>query len=295
MTRRSRPSFSSAFALSFTFLLPNVTSAAPSLQDPSRWEGLHWDDSFGRVGSVDYAVMGASLVAIGASLLVGPDPQAPVFQELGFDEAGREALRARSTSGRLLARDTSDILVSVVVAYPILVDGVTNAGIVRASPDVAQQLVLIDLEAQLLAAAITGVSKSLLSRERPFARRCGDDLAADNYDCQEDGRYYSFPSGHASATFAAATVACVQNQYVPLWSESWVPCAAGYTAAAATSTLRVVADQHHVTDVLAGALVGVSAGFLVPWLHFEGHLGAAAERSLSVVPWPGGLGLVGVF
>jgi membrane-associated phospholipid phosphatase len=161
---------------------------------------------------------------------------------------------------------------------------------------VAEQLVLIDLEAQLLAAALTGVGKSLVSRERPFAHRCGDDLDAENYDCVEDGRYYSFPSGHASSSFAAATVSCVQNQYLPLWQRSWLPCAVGYGAASLTAGLRIVADQHYLSDTVAGALVGTGAGFLVPWLHFEGVLGeSATDRSFALLPLPGGLAVAGVF
>jgi membrane-associated phospholipid phosphatase len=39
------------------------------------------------------------------------------------------------------------------------------------------------------------------------------------------------------------------------------------TAAAATGVLRWVAGRHFPTDILAGAAVGATAGWLVPRLH----------------------------
>jgi membrane-associated phospholipid phosphatase len=277
------------------FLTVALVSAVARAES-ARAEPLEWDDSFGRVGTADIIVLGASMSVLGTALFLGPDPNAPVLDRLSFDEAARDVLRARGERGRLFARDASDVLVAAMVSYPVLVEGIANAGFARHSPDAAEQLVLIDIEAQLFAATLTQVGKTWTSRQRPFARRCGADLSADNYDCLENARYYSFPSGHASGSFAAATVVCVQNQYLPLWPRPWLPCAVGYTAATMTAGLRIVADRHYVSDTVAGALVGTGAGLLLPWLHFNGLLGTTgASSSLALVPSPGGFTVLGVF
>lgn len=290
-----------ALRVVFALTVPSALTAVLALTGSARAETgepapLVWDESFTRVGTVDYVVIGASLGVIGAAILVGPDPHAPVIDRVAFDDAARDLLRAPTARGRLWARDGSDVLAATLVSYPILVEGIANAGFARRSPDVARELVLIDLEAQLLAAALTGVGKAFFSRERAFGRECGGDLPFETFDCVDDDRYNSFPSGHASGSFAAASVVCVQNQYLPLWPTPWLPCAVGYTAASAAAGLRIVADRHYVTDVLAGAVLGTAAGLTVPLLHFEGVLsGSGSDRSLALVPAPGGLSVVGVF
>jgi membrane-associated phospholipid phosphatase len=88
----------------------------------------------------------------------------------------------------------------------------------------------------------------------------------------------SFPSGHASATFATATV--LQQHYgwkigLPLFA------AAGYTAAS-----RVNIDKHWTSDVVFGAVLGVVNGRTVT-VHLRG-------AKVSLAPWavPGGGGVL---
>ena len=59
---------------------------------------------------------------------------------------------------------------------------------------------------------------------------------------------YSFPSGHASATFAAATA--IEQQYGARLG--WV----AYAAAATVGYSRIADNEHHFSDVVAGAVVG---------------------------------------
>ena len=76
----------------------------------------------------------------------------------------------------------------------------------------------------------------------------------------------SFFSGHATQTFviasAAGTIASLRHERLaPLvWT-------LGLAVATTTSMLRVAANEHFVTDVLAGAVVGSAVGVIVPVLH----------------------------
>ncbi|MGC8627505.1 MAG: phosphatase PAP2 family protein, partial [Acidimicrobiales bacterium] len=64
-------------------------------------------------------------------------------------------------------------------------------------------------------------------------------------------RTSSFPSGHASAAFAAA--ALLRDD--PLWP-------AIYALATVVATSRVHVRMHHASDVIAGAVVGAALGEL---------------------------------
>ncbi len=65
-------------------------------------------------------------------------------------------------------------------------------------------------------------------------------------------RSSSFPSGHASAAFFAATLLAEDSRAWPLW----------YAAAAVVAASRVYVKIHHPSDVVAGAVTGVVLGRL---------------------------------
>ncbi|MEO8070617.1 MAG: phosphatase PAP2 family protein [Acidobacteriota bacterium] len=67
-----------------------------------------------------------------------------------------------------------------------------------------------------------------------------------------DGSNYSFPSGHTAATFATATV--LQSHY------GWKAGAPAYVVASWVAASRVQTDRHYLSDVIAGATLGVLAG-----------------------------------
>jgi membrane-associated phospholipid phosphatase len=65
--------------------------------------------------------------------------------------------------------------------------------------------------------------------------------------------------------------------------------------ATATGMLRVVADKHFTSDILAGALIGVASGGLMPWLlHFRGPAAPAAAPETGAAGWPTLRGVVPV-
>jgi undecaprenyl-diphosphatase len=68
----------------------------------------------------------------------------------------------------------------------------------------------------------------------------------------------SFPSGHATAAFTAATVLAHTGRGDALW----------YGAAAVVASSRVYVKMHHASDVLVGAALGVVMGKIANRLLF---------------------------
>jgi membrane-associated phospholipid phosphatase len=109
-------------------------------------------------------------------------------------------------------------------------------------------------EAFLLTGAYTAVLKTAVGRERPNG---------------QDHR--SFPSGHSSNAFALAAVA--QRHY------GWKAGIPAYVAASAVAASRLRYNKHYLSDVVAGAALGLIAGQTVVRVNDR----PAAARSLSRV------------
>ena len=80
----------------------------------------------------------------------------------------------------------------------------------------------------------------------------------------------SFPSGHASGTFALATV--TEVFYGPLWG---IP---SYALAGAIAISRIDANKHVASDTLAGAILGTAIGLGTAKFHKK------KKSDLFVVP-----------
>ncbi len=105
----------------------------------------------------------------------------------------------------------------------------------------------------------------------------------DNGSPTDTDWYASFPSGHTTVAFAAATFGSVLfATYYPS-SPYLVPVIVGsYAVAALTGSFRVFAGQHFLTDVLVGAAVGAACGYLVPLAHQAGFTGTGTGKSVRV-------------
>jgi hypothetical protein len=97
------------------------------------------------------------------------------------------------------------------------------------------------LRANILTQALTYGVKYAVRRDRPTGECC------------------SFPSGHASVTFATASVLERHLGYRAAWPTFVI---AGYVAAS-----RIQDDRHFLSDVLFGAALGITSGWTVVGRH----------------------------
>ena len=104
--------------------------------------------------------------------------------------------------------------------------------------------------------------------------------------------YTSMVSGHATASFAVAVATGVVATMRKRPGAPWV-WLAGLTIATASSYLRIAADRHYLTDVLAGAALGSAMGVAVP-LIFHGR-SAPVTFAPQVSSTGGGLAVSGRF
>ncbi len=104
-------------------------------------------------------------------------------------------------------------------------------------------------------------AKVLFHRSRPPQYTS----SAAQYQGADEGR--SFPSGHATFSFAAAAAAASILQRRHQLGSHKAEVVLLFAGATATSVLRVVAHRHFPTDVVAGAVLGSAIGWVVPQLH----------------------------
>ena len=98
----------------------------------------------------------------------------------------------------------------------------------------------------------------------------------------DGSNYHSFPSGHTANAFAGAHILFKEYNHVSPWIS-----VAGYSTAALTGIMRVRNNKHWVSDVVAGAGVGmlsVELGYLMLPL-FHKIIGISTDnKNLVVVP-----------
>jgi membrane-associated phospholipid phosphatase len=264
-----------AFALALAGVVgtPSTASAADEGSDSS----LRWDESRPRFRSGEYAFTGVTgLFALWEYFFLPSSTKPRWTGGILFDDAVHDALRVRDASAVRTISTVSDVLGGSEVVLTVGVDSML-VPFARGSPDVAWQLTWFDLEAYALGSVVTFTLYDGIARARPAYS-----------DCQTDPRSCgvtpsaSFPSGHVAESFIAAGLSCAHHAYVPLYgSRTWdaVACGRDVTLAAADGVLRLMADRHWATDVLAGAGLGFTFGYAMPvLLHYT------ASPGLSLAP-----------
>jgi membrane-associated phospholipid phosphatase len=156
----------------------------------------------------------------------------------------------------------ADMLLAATAAAPLLLmvsgPGHEEPGVVGAMYG----------EALLVSVGAVQLLKGVAGRVRPYAYNDDPDIPAEML--QEKASVRSFPSGHTATAFTAAVfLGTVYGELHPEGpGRGWV-WAGGLAAATAVGWLRIESGRHFPTDVLAGAVVGAAAGWLVPRWHRE--------------------------
>jgi hypothetical protein len=93
----------------------------------------------------------------------------------------------------------------------------------------------------------------------------------------------SFPSGHTAEAFAGAEFMRLEYKDVSPWYGI-----AGYAMATATGMLRMYNNKHWMSDVVAGAGVGIASTRLAYWLypkmqHWFGKKGGEDQQTVTMV------------
>lgn len=231
------------------------------------------------------ASLGVTGAALGASLasVLLKDQLAPrqcrICGAGTFDSGIRDALRWRDTAA---AAGGSDAL---VVGIPLLAAGaLALSGWEAGGARLAMEDLLVASEAVSIAVLATQVAKYSFGRVRPYAWASATPVRGPD-------AYLSMWSGHTSATFAAAAAAGTVARLRGYRSWPWI-LGLGLAGAAACGWLRIAADRHWATDVLAGAAIGSVAGLGLPvWLH--GRRDAQGTGGVRVQPYP--MGIAGTF
>lgn len=255
-------------ALAMALACSAASSAAA--QDEHR---LRWDGDWSRVHPAAYPIM---TTAVAGSLVFEAfyheSPDALLYGPILFDEPFRQRLRAADFEDRERAALASDVLLGVLLAWPFI-DSLGVVGLGDMNSDVSWQLSMIAVESYAADYVINTLFKVLVHRDRPHGDRCTLlDRALNPGRCGTRGRTRSFYSGHTSAAFNAAGVVCITHAHLPIYGSTAADafaCGAAMVTASMVGILRVIADRHHISDVLIGSVVGLLTGILLPWgLHF---------------------------
>ena len=233
--------------------------------------------------ALDLSITGA----MGASILLLAIYQPALLPETcrwctppGIDVAARNALVWKG------AERTADVLSTVIDAvipasaatYLLLSAngaGDVNAGLVDT---------LLVTEAAAAALLLNQVVKLLVGRKRPhvfFENDLGYAKSEDNL---------SFYGGHTSFAFSV-TAATVTVAAMRGYAGVGIVAGVGFTLSAAVGYLRIAADQHYLTDILIGSVVGGLIGWAIPRIFHSPVPGDPATPGAGMRMPPVGLTL----
>lgn len=232
--------------------------------------------------------MAAGTAVALTSVLLGPPAEARWQGGVLLDDTVRSTLRADSRAGRDRARALGDITYLTGALLPTLLDGLIVTLGVHGAADVAGQMLLINLEAYAVAAALLVGSENFFARERPSVEPCAQDGEYEAY-CNGPDAKASFISGPTGVVAASAGLLCAHHQYLGSYGDALADAAAcrvGIGLALTTGVARVVNDRHYATDILAAFAVGALSGYALPVLGYYAAPSAPGEstRRWSILP-----------
>ncbi|MEO8840387.1 MAG: phosphatase PAP2 family protein [Kofleriaceae bacterium] len=189
-----------------------------------------------------------------------------------FDASVRNAL-VWGDPGRANLFSTLDAYVlAPVVGFGLLIAADYDASWARLIDDT-----LPVAETIAISETITQIIKFSVARQRPYAHFGTTTPGLDDNT--------SFLSGHSVLGFSITASAGLICHWRGYWTEPYV-WATGIALSLSTEYFRIGADKHYLSDVVAGGLLGIASGLLVPRLM---------RRDIKIVPVANGAALAGSF
>lgn len=139
---------------------------------------------------------------------------------------------------------TSNSVTVVNIAAPV---ALLTVGLAKHNKQL-QKDALYMVGGYFLSAIITHGAKVIVQRDRPF-------ITYPDIIKKTEGGGYSFPSGHTSAAFYAATS-------LSILYPKWYVIAPSFLWASAVGYSRMYQGVHYPTDVLTGAVVGAGSAWV---------------------------------
>ena len=176
-----------------------------------------------------------------------------------LDRQIEQELRDSSAQANHFFKSTSKgvELIASPGAY-VIGGGLYIAGRLAHSPRIAD-LGWHGTEAVLVAQGVTILLKGSLGRARPFVSRDTNPRDFSFGSGFTSGDRSSFPSGHTSTAFAAASA--VTAEVSNWWPRSkWIVGPMMYAGATAVGLSRMYHDRHWASDVALGAAIGTFSG-----------------------------------
>ena len=134
-------------------------------------------------------------------------------------------------------------------------------GRVAHKPDI-QALGWHGTESVILAGSTTWIFKTLAGRARPYVSKDTSPADFKLFGGFMNGDRMSFPSGHTTTAFAAASA--VTSEARIIWpGHSWLVAPAMYGGATLVGLSRMYHDKHWASDVVVGAAIGTFTGIKV--------------------------------
>ena len=284
--------------------LPASTPLSTDPWTPPKHDPVVWrDDLWTRVKPWEDVMtlalaVGSGIVSDGTVSPTHPRWSGPIL----FDEAARNTFRLASDKARSEAGDASDVMYYGNTFYPVVVDMLGVTLIARRSPTAAWEELSMDAEAFAISGLVAAATQRFVARERPFVKPCMANPHMDDCALTPSVENVSFLSGHEAMSFTGAMLTCFHHRFLHLYDSKAADvgiCAALLTTATTTGFLRMMSDRHYASDVLAGAAVGLTVGYLVPAAHYNVmHPHILGEHTLivpNVSADQGGVTLVGTF
>lgn len=184
------------------------------------------------------AVAGVALASL-ADESLAQRLQRPSLQNNRFLHDGTKAVQVAGDPGAIVTS----------VALYAIASATHNEGLADAGKH--------STEAIALSAVFTQALKLSVGRGRPNVSADSD--AFRFHPLHSHGDYNSFPSGHTTASFAAATVFSLELRRTHPDAAKWASPAL-YTVATLVGGARMYNNRHWLSDVVAGAVIGSFSG-----------------------------------